>query len=145
MESDENPEESPPTSLSNPQTGKPVPDIVLQLIDLVKSEDLKELENILMDSSINASEICNDLDSNGWTAFTFAVEIGSLDVVELFLKYKINADEPNFSGNRPIHCACSKGDVAIARVLLDTGVDVNAVDNELWQPIHYASEKGDIT
>jgi ankyrin repeat protein len=51
-------------------------------------------------------------------------------------------DARDTDGSTPLHCACWKGNLDAARVLLDAGADVNAVNaNDHWgtTPLHAAA------
>jgi ankyrin repeat protein len=45
-------------------------------------------------------------------------------------------------GWSPLHRASDEGDVELARVLLERGVDATAQDNDGWTPLHRASDGG---
>ena len=45
----------------------------------------------------------------GWTPLMIAVSTGHLDIVQMLLKTnKVDVEESNSSGARPLHYACSK-------------------------------------
>src|SRR5258708_39236877 len=47
-------------------------------------------------------------------------------------------DQPDSSGNTPLHIAAAKGLADIAKLLIDAGADVNTHGHDGWTPLHYA-------
>ena len=58
-----------------------------------------------------------------------AVKNGDSEIVELLLKIGVNVNQKgSFMGIRPLHLACARcGNLAIAKILLDYGADINAI------------------
>ena len=62
-------------------------------------------------------------------------------IVELLLRVGVNVNQKEeLMGIRPLHCACAGwGNLAIARILLDNGADINATDECYNQTaLHFA-------
>ena len=59
-----------------------------------------------------------------------AVQNGDSQIVQLLLRIGINVNQKHtLTGIRPLHCACAAwGNLAIAKILLDNGADINAAD-----------------
>ena len=49
-----------------------------------------------------------------------------------------------FNGQLALHRACLRGDVAIVRLLLKHGADVNAVSDFNESPLHYACKRANV-
>eukprot|EP00435_Cladocopium_sp_Y103_P043744 s1010_g12.t1 len=65
--------------------------------------------------------------SLGRTPLFVASELGWDRAVSLLLKHRAHPDpKESLSGERPLHVAVRRGDVAIARLLLDAGADAHA-------------------
>lgn len=54
----------------------------------------------------------------------------------------IDVDARDKEGNTPLSHAAGKGDIEIAKLLLNRGADVNAVDGIQWTPLMAAAERG---
>lgn len=66
-----------------------------------------------------------------------AIESRSYECVELLINYGADVKHQNKRGRSPLHYACRiPDDGRIARLLLDSGADVNAEDHGCSQPIH---------
>ena len=50
-----------------------------------------------------------------------------------------------FNGQLALHRACLRGDVAIVRLLLKHGADVNAVNDFDETPLHYACKRASLS
>ncbi|XP_015923190.1 tonsoku-like protein [Parasteatoda tepidariorum] len=51
-------------------------------------------------------------------------------------------NKTNEKGETPLHKACIEGDLTYAKMLLESGVNVNATDNGGWTPLHEACNYG---
>lgn len=80
----------------------------------------------------------------GMTALHWASNAGHIDIVELLVGAGADLDrvEPD-SRWTPLHFACAKPEhETVARVLIDAGADVNALDNVQWSALHLACDRG---
>lgn len=96
------------------------------------------------------SEVIDAHDSCGRTTLAWAVEYGCADAVKMLLKYGANPHQlrPSVHGKSPLlHLVIAgpasqrsdAGFLDVVKLLLQAGVDVNAVDHEGWTPLHVAA------
>jgi ankyrin repeat protein len=86
-------------------------------------------------------------DSKGRTPLHYAAEEGKYEVVEVLLNKCIEITKQNLidakdkSGNTPLHYSLVNKDRGekIARLLLKSGADKNALNDQKWAPIHVAA------
>lgn len=81
-------------------------------------------------------------DLNGNTPLHFAVEAGSLEVVEYFLKHKIPFDVSNTGGVTPLFIACRDNLRKIAFILASAGADICKTNILGKTPHQVAIEQG---
>jgi len=43
---------------------------------------------------------------------------------------------------RPLHQACLEGSYEVVKLLVESGADVNSVDEDSWTPLHAAVSMG---
>ena len=70
-----------------------------------------------------------------------AVQNGDSQIVQLLLRIGINVNQKHtLTGIRPLHCACAAwGNLAIAKILLDNGADINATSEcSIQTALHFA-------
>lgn len=92
-------------------------------------------------------EMNNPLVEGGrWSALHEAVHKGNhIRVLELLAKgldVNVRSAERNDYGVTPLFLACQKGDMALAKMLLDRGADVNLGKTTGSSPLHAAVEGG---
>ena len=72
-----------------------------------------------------------------------AAESGDTKALESLLKQDAKlAMLKDKAGDQPLHHAAQKGQVEAARLLLDSGADVNARGFDDWTPLHWAAKSG---
>jgi ankyrin repeat protein len=85
------------------------------------------------------------LDRDGWSALHLAAHYGHAAVVETLLAN--NADVHVRSGNamknQPLHAAVAGRRLETARLLVESGADVNATQAGGFVPLHSAAQSGD--
>ncbi|OHT04913.1 hypothetical protein TRFO_27537 [Tritrichomonas foetus] len=96
---------------------------------------------------INADEyILNTIDSNGRSAFHYAILKGFLNIAELMIKNKkvdIHIPDPR---SEPIFIQIVKNQMtSIIPSLLEREIDINCIDNDGRTPLHYAAKYYDST
>ncbi len=80
----------------------------------------------------------------GVTALMSAVVSHDIEGVKFFSKGgKALINQKNLGGATALHLACRNKDFEIAKILIDSGADVNALDNEKWSPLMRAALEGD--
>jgi ankyrin repeat protein len=75
-----------------------------------------------------------------------AIESGNENVVRWLLELGADLEERMSFGNfnmTPLLFAAYKGKLAIVKLLLEKGADVNARDREGWTVLHFAADEGD--
>lgn len=67
-------------------------------------------------------------------------------IMQLLLRYGADKDSPDPRGLQPIHVAAANGKVEAIRILVDAGVDVNALrgGDRRWSPFMEASANGHV-
>lgn len=79
---------------------------------------------------------------NNDTALHVAASEGYLKVCETLLDYGecTAIDSKNNQGRTALHIACMKGHLQIAQLLVRSGADLDAVDDDGNTPLHLASQ-----
>lgn len=91
----------------------------------------KEIKNWVLNKSV------------GQSALHKAARLGYLDVIAYCLeRLKMHPDPKDNAGYTPLHEACSKGRLEIARVLLQYGANHSETAHSGIRPLHEASENG---
>ncbi|GBG30870.1 Ankyrin repeat domain-containing protein 2 [Hondaea fermentalgiana] len=81
-------------------------------------------------------------DLNGNTPLHFAVEAGSLEVVEFFLEHKLPFDMSNAGGVTPLLIACRDNLRKIAFILASAGADICKANTTGNSPLQVAAKQG---
>lgn len=80
----------------------------------------------------------------GVTALMSAVVSHDIEGVKFFSKGgKTLINQKNLGGATALHLACRNKDFEIAKILIDSGAEVNALDNEKWSPLMRSALAGD--
>ncbi|XP_066919904.1 E3 ubiquitin-protein ligase MIB2-like [Clytia hemisphaerica] len=91
----------------------------------------KEIIEMILDKS---PEALNSTQPDGSTPLHFAVRRGKAPMVEyivhLITKYRYNIDSRTKQGQTALHLACMEGFLAIVKLLLQHGADINAEMND---------------
>ncbi|TRY27329.1 ankyrin repeat domain-containing protein [Brevibacillus sp. LEMMJ03] len=82
---------------------------------------------------------------DGWTALHLVAYFGHLEAALVLLDHGADPEvrSRNRMENTPLHAAVANRQVAAARLLLERGADVNAVQSGGWTALHEAAMLGD--
>lgn len=83
-------------------------------------------------------------DESGHTMAHWAAQSGKLELLQLLSEHSAPLFEKSDDkvGMTPLHWACWRGHVPIAKRLIDLGADVNSLDNALCTPLIIAAQHG---
>ncbi|KEO82419.1 ankyrin repeat domain-containing protein [Tumebacillus flagellatus] len=88
----------------------------------------------------------NNLSHDGWTALHLAAFFGHRETAEVLLAN--GADHRIFStnemGNQPLHAAVAGRRTDVARLLIESGAELNTPSEPGWTPLHLAAQNGDL-
>ena len=89
-------------------------------------------------------EIFNTRDEKGHTCAHWASLGGHATILRYIIENKGVIDEAseNELGSRPIHWACVNGHIALVDILLQTGVNIDTVDNKGCSPLIITCQYG---
>ena len=97
-----------------------------RLIVAVKSGDIKVVQELLKDKSINI----NARDEEGWSPLLQASYDGHKEIIELLLDHKADINIQNRFGDTALIWASAIGSKEIVKLLLDYGADINIQNND---------------
>ena len=80
---------------------------------------------------------------DGWPALLFAVNEGRVEAVRALLDHGADKDT-KMTGDSALQVAAFRGDIAIAKILIERGADVNLRGGEGNTPLKTAAEQGNI-
>ena len=82
----------------------------------------------------------NTVDLNGESAILGSLKLGSVKSFELIAKHpKSNVNVRNSHGETPLMLVCLKGDLGLAKMLIQRDADIN---HPGWTSLHYAATGG---
>ncbi|XP_024002726.1 B-cell lymphoma 3 protein homolog isoform X1 [Salvelinus sp. IW2-2015] len=98
----------------------------------------KELVRMLLDAGadINAMDI-----KSGHSPLIHAVENNNMDMVHFLIENDCNVNGQSYSGNTALHCACGRGQVDTARLLLKNRADSSVKNYHNDTPAMVAKNK----
>ena len=99
-----------------------------------------ELERIL------STENITKITPNGNNALHFAAIAQSSQILAYLLETAplTLIDEPNDLGETPLHWACDSGSISHVELLVRTGANCHALDNESNTILHFAAQAGNV-
>jgi ankyrin repeat protein/WD40 repeat protein len=89
-------------------------------------------------------DFVNQKDDKGRTALAFAVnqKAENVELVKFLLKHSADPNIADSFGRTPLHFACCRAFFLCANELIDTGADVNAVDDNHFTPLLLSALQG---
>lgn len=114
--------------MTNPQA-----ELRRQLMNALYHDDFSTVDNLLK-QGVNVNLPYNH---NGWTPFMWVCkEHYDLEFIQLFLKHGAKLDRVNKEGLTALHImARHRSSFDCLALLIDTGANVNAQDNDGWTPL----------
>ena len=91
-----------------------------QLLDASKSGDLVTVQRLLSRQSVDV----NYTDHNGWTALTWAIINGHIEVIKALLEHNADVDIQDINGWTALMRASYFGHIDYVRLLLEKGANV---------------------
>jgi ankyrin repeat protein len=117
-------------------------DPTLAIFAAVIFGDAAEVETLLAGNRSLVSAVSPD----GWLPLHLAAHFGHADVVRALLNKgaKVDAPSTNAMRNTALHAAAAGRSLAVAKLLLDAGADVNERQSGGWTPLHSVAQSGDV-
>ncbi|MEO7298692.1 MAG: ankyrin repeat domain-containing protein [Verrucomicrobiota bacterium] len=110
-----------------------------------------EMAKFLITNKASVNARADERNFSSWTALHFAISAANSSMVELLLKngadmeMKVSDNPPSSSvipGSTPLQMATIRGQVEIAKVLLEHKANPNSATDSGGTPLHYAANKG---
>jgi uncharacterized protein len=90
--------------------------------------------------------LLNQFSVDGFQGLGFAAYFGQVEVVEYLIKSSAKVNDPSINPMHvlPLHSAVAGRHMQISEILLETGANVNAVQQGGFTPLHVAAANGQI-
>ncbi len=96
----------------------------------------------LQDKSIELIQEAKDKGANLEEALLEAVLFGKNEDIPLLCQAGADKNYRRVGGGSLLHCAVLIGNTSVVQTLITAGFDVNAIDANLWTPLHMAGHAG---
>lgn len=91
------------------------------------------------------NDVVNELSSNGFTALGIATHFEKEDIVRILLAHHADPNIPSNNYNvYPLHTALLANNTAIAKMLIESGAEINTLSSENLSSLHLAAQNGNI-
>ncbi|KAL4608753.1 receptor-interacting serine/threonine-protein kinase 4 [Arapaima gigas] len=109
-----------------------------KLCEAIRMEDITRLMKILQPQDVDL------ILDEGCSLLHYAVQLVNEEAVKFLLLSNANPNLPNFKGSTALHLAAEKRLRNMAELLLlGRKTNVNAKDEDLYTPLHFAAQNGD--
>lgn len=115
---------------------------VSSLAQTIRNRDLF-LVRLLLDEGLDANGKIYD-DENSLLPLDLAIDTDAVEIARLLLKKGSGIDTPYKDKSTPLMRAVRKGSVQMVKLLIDTGTDVNARDNQYETALNLACKLDEI-
>ena len=104
---------------------------------------LKEHVQMMID---HKKDVVNELSTHSFTPLGIAAHFSQEDIVQLLLNNQADPNIPSQNGFNvyPLHAALAANNTKIAKMLIDSGAEVNVIQQGKITPLHLASQFGNI-
>jgi ankyrin repeat protein len=106
-------------------------DSILRAVKDGKTSDVTEI--LEQNPSLIATK-----DERGASLLHWAVDRGDLDLIDLLLRYGVDANSQNIEGITALHWAVHYGGPVVIRALLQQGADPRVATDQRQTPLHWA-------
>ena len=91
-------------------------------------------------------KVVNEISTHGYSALALATHFNKEDTVRLLLANKADPDIPTQNNEQlfPLHIALSNKNIAITKLLIEAGANVNKQQNTGLTALHLAAQQGNI-
>jgi hypothetical protein len=106
---------------------------------VTRDDHLEVVRLVTAGSNPNATDPCFGVPVAYWAA-----DLGHVRTLRILLSLGADRECVGFDGERPLHAAARRGDLACAAVLLMCRADTRSVNQKLEQPLHISSACGNV-